>query len=42
MSAQVEEIVASAQTMKEMAVTLEKSVAIFRVETGDKTVELKK
>jgi methyl-accepting chemotaxis protein len=33
MSAQVEEIVASSQTLKEMAVTLEQSVARFKIET---------
>ena len=31
MSAQIEEIVASSQAMKEMAVSLEKSVALFKV-----------
>jgi methyl-accepting chemotaxis protein len=34
MSAQVEEIVASSQTLKDMAVTLEQSVAMFKVEGG--------
>ena len=40
MSAQVEEIVASSQTMKEMAMTLEQSVAMFKVneKTGNKPI----
>jgi methyl-accepting chemotaxis protein len=33
MSAQVQEIVASSQTMKEMAISLEKSVAMFKLNT---------
>jgi methyl-accepting chemotaxis protein len=34
MSAQIEEIVASAQTLKEKAVSLEQSVAMFKVKKG--------
>jgi methyl-accepting chemotaxis protein len=41
MSAQIEEIVASSQTMKEMAVSLEQSLAMFKVEAGNE-VESKK
>jgi methyl-accepting chemotaxis protein len=41
MSAQVEEIVASSQTMKEMAVSLEQSVAMFKVEATDTPVSAK-
>jgi methyl-accepting chemotaxis protein len=35
MSAQIEEIVASSQSMKEMAVSLEKSVSMFKVKAED-------
>jgi methyl-accepting chemotaxis protein len=37
MSAQVEEMVVSSQTLKDMAVNLEESVAMFKVETGTET-----
>jgi methyl-accepting chemotaxis protein len=35
MSAQVEEIVASSQTMKDMAVSLEQSVSMFKIKADN-------
>jgi methyl-accepting chemotaxis protein len=35
MSAQVEEIVASSQTLKDLAVSLEQSVAMFKVDEAE-------